>query len=270
MMRHSLVQVLVACVLSAARVGAGPYLVGQVHGLAPESTTAPAARALSRLSQQFQKGASFAHFAVQLDATGEAILWPEVDFAPWGEPGLMPADPVGNQRKFFGEQGKRLVLPSLEEALKLADTQSSGRLVASVELKIFDFQLRKELVREVARVLRRLDLEYRVLVSSSDLRALRFMEQLIRGVETAYIAYDPASGWARLDSYLEDSKEPRIEWLLVQNAFAGTAMSPEELVRFSREKGVLAGVFSVNKRYQWMRFARAGFQMLITEEPRLP
>jgi glycerophosphoryl diester phosphodiesterase len=203
---------------------------------------------------------------VQLDAEGVLVLWHDDTLEVAGRPGVRTRDlPLSRFPELAGAGGP-VPVPSFREALALALELAPAELAMDIEIKLTRGAYREETCRALRDQLEELGASSRVVVSSFDLEAVRLMERLVPGLETGYLVVDPWGGWQELQGVHADPREPRIEWLLTSRRSLAPP-GPEDLVARARAEGVRLGVWTVNRRFELFRFARAGFQMLISDEP---
>lgn len=221
---------------------------------------------LPAIRRGFAEGADLVEIDVQLDADGVVLLWHDDDLKVAGRPGVRTRDLRRADFPPLAGAAGPVPVPRFRDALALALELAPGRVAMDVEIKLTHGELRDELCAAVAQELIAQQATTRVLVSSFDLEAVRLMERLVPGIESGYLVRDPRTGWDQLRRLLADPEEPRIEWLLTSRAVA-LPPGPEALRAATEAQGVRLGVWTVNRRFELFRLARAGLGMLITDEP---
>lgn len=264
---HLLLSSVLSLALLAPSSPAAPVVVGhrgtgvnRAGNPFPENT-------LPSIREAFREGAALVEVDVQLDAEGRAILWHDGDLRVVDMPGKRTADLRLEEFPLLPSPNGPVEVPTFRDSLRLALELAPGKKVMDIEIKLTRGEFRRELVTEIARIVREEGAQDRVVMSSFDLEAVRLVEELLPGVESGYLVSDPAGGWAELELLLADPAEPRIEWLLTSRRYAGGPYTPEQLVAACAAEGVRLGVWTVNRRFELFRFWKAGFDMLITDEP---
>lgn len=257
---------LAACTTAAQ--AAGVLVVGH-RGTGSNSPGNPfVENTLPSIEKAFAEGADFVEVDVQLDAGDQVVLWHDDDMAVAGKPGMKTWDLfLDSMPQLRSPRGDVVSVPTLEQALTRALALSKGGLAMDIEIKLVDGQERRWLVQEVARVILKLGAQNKVVVTSFDMDSIRLIERVLPGIQTGYLTEHPQQGWELLQKVLGDSREPRIEWILTTKDYRNSAVTPEALVRQAKARGVKAGVWTVNDRSTMEKFSKAGFQMVITDEP---
>lgn len=258
---------IVTTLLACSTLLTAPLVVGH-RG---DGGTSPAKpfheNSLLSIEHAFAEGADLVEIDVQLDAQGRVILWHDrhVRFDPATRRRVRDV-PLEHMPPLVAPCGTPTHVPTLEQALAVALRRGPHRLVLDIELKVYFPEDRGRLVQRVGRILYEKNALDRVLVSSYDLHALRLLKEWLPQVETGLIAAVPMLDWSTFQQ--ERARGLKIEWFLPRRQYRPWTMFPQNLVREARAEGVRIGVWTVNRPSHIEAFVAAGYDMIITDEPR--
>lgn len=254
-----------ALALAGALAASPPLVIGHrgtgMDGLAnpyPENT-------LPSIEAAFEEGADMVEVDVQLDASGDPVLWHDMWVpTPTGSYRTHQLAP-GDFPVLVGPDGLEAEVPSLRAALRMALEKAPGPKAMDIELKVHSEDQRGALVLAVVRVLVEERAARRVMVSSFDADAIEFIEQVLPDIETGLLGI---FGRLTLNAVKRmNANGIPVEWVLPGNWFKRYSRSWRGVAEDAHEAGLKIGIWTVNEGADIRDFAEDGFDLVITDEP---
>ena len=135
-----------------------------------------------------------------------------------------------------------------------------------VELKVHDDCDRVALAKAVVCVLLEANAAQRVIVTSLDEAILKHIECMLPHVETGLIVVRTFGNWRGLKERCR-SCPSWVEWVIVHDTALLQGVAARNLVQDAHRRGIRIGFWTVNRPRRMRTLARAGADMIITDEP---